>query len=101
VAGKIKNFQDRDGRYFSRISVPEKLRPYLGNKTELRKALGGDRRSAIAKHQIEVAVFQMMLSEAESQYRDATSRKVVQAAHVEPWSIQEIAADNYLRRHRC
>ena len=98
MAGKIKNFQDRDGRYFSRISVPEKLRPYLGNKTELRKALGGDRRSAIAKHQIEVAVFQMMLSEAESQYRDATSRKVVQAAHVEPWSIQEIAADNYLRR---
>jgi len=95
VAGKIKNFLDRDGRYFSRIAVPERLRPFLENKTELRKALGGDRREAIAKHAIEIAVLQMMLGNAERQYRDAATE---QPEPVELWSIQEIATDNYLDR---
>ncbi|MEH6647953.1 hypothetical protein [Sulfitobacter sp.] len=95
MAGKIKNFLDRDGRYFSRIAVPERLRPFLENKTELRKALGGDRREAIAQHTIEIAVLQMMLGNAEFQYRDAATK---QPEPVELWSIQEIATDNYLDR---
>lgn len=98
MAAKIKNFLDRDGRYFSRLAVPEKLRPYLGNKTELRKALGGDRREAIAQHTIEIAVLQMILDDAERQYRDAATKKAATVTPVEPWSIQEIAADNYLDR---
>ena len=28
MAGKMKNFLDRDGRFFSRIAVPKYLRPY-------------------------------------------------------------------------
>ncbi|WP_438991077.1 hypothetical protein [Lentibacter sp.] len=95
MAGKIKNFLDRDGRYFSRIAVPKELRPYLGNKTELRKALGGDKRNAIAQHTIEVALLQMMLDDAKRQYTDAVTKR---ASAFEPWSIQQIAADNYLGR---
>ncbi|KIN71160.1 tyrosine-type recombinase/integrase [Sulfitobacter guttiformis] len=98
MAGKIKNFLDREGRYFSRISVPERLRPYLGNKTELRTALGGDRRKAIAQHTIEIAVLQMRLDEAEQQCRDAAEKKLAPVAPVDTWSIQQIATDNYLDR---
>lgn len=81
VGGRIKDFLDREGRYFSSLSVPERLQPYLGNKTELRTALGGDRREAIAQHTIEIAVLQMILDEAERQYRDAAKQK---AARVKP-----------------
>lgn len=98
MAGKMKNFLDRDGRYFSRIAVPKYLRPYLGDKTELRKALGGDRHEAIAQHLIEVAVLQMMLNDAKDQHRQNAQQKTAPAAPFEPWSIQEIAADNYLDR---
>ena len=98
MAGKMKNFLDRDGRYFSRIAVPKYLRPYLANKTELRRALGGNRSEAIAKHLIEVAVLQMMLNEAKCQHRQDAQQKIAPVAPFEPWSIQEIAADNYLDR---
>jgi integrase len=94
----MKNFLDRDGRYFSRIAVPKYLRPYLANKTELRRALGGNRSEAIAKHLIEVAVLQMMLNEAKCQHRQDAQQKIAPVAPFEPWSIQEIAADNYLDR---
>lgn len=90
MASNPKNFLERNGRYFSRISVPERLRPFLDGKIELRKALGGDRRSAIAQHMIEVAVFRMMLDDAERQHQEAAATN---ATPIAPWSMQEIAFD--------
>ncbi|WP_137153484.1 DUF6538 domain-containing protein [Rhizobium sp. FKL33] len=37
---------DRGGRYFARVVIPKKLRPFLDNKSELREPLGPDRRAA-------------------------------------------------------
>lgn len=71
--------------------MPEKLRPYLGNKTELRTPLGGDRREAIAQHTIEIAVLQMKLDEAERQYRDAAKQNAAPEVPVDRWTIQESA----------
>jgi hypothetical protein len=47
MAGKLRYFLERDGRYFARLVIPKKLRQYFENKTELREALGGDRRAAL------------------------------------------------------
>lgn len=46
MAGKIKNFVNRSGRYHARFVVPKDLRAIIG-KTELRTPLGGDYREAI------------------------------------------------------
>ncbi len=46
MAGQIRNFLERDGRYYALLVVPRDLRPYL-KKTELRMPLGADWRQAI------------------------------------------------------
>jgi integrase len=50
MAGKIRHFMERDGRYFARVVIPKDLRPFLAGKTELREPLGADRRVALRKH---------------------------------------------------
>lgn len=95
MASKIRHFLERDGRYFSRITVPSHLKPFLGNKTELRKSLGGDKRAAVAQHTVEIAILQMRLAEAERQYQTQLANDV---APNDPWSIEEMASDNYLDR---
>jgi hypothetical protein len=63
MAGKVRHLVNRSGRYHARIVVPRDLRPALGDKTELRKPLGGDYRQAlrvlpgaVAQLQHEIAV---------------------------------------------
>lgn len=46
MAGKTRNLQFKDGRYYARLSVHKELRPVLG-KGELVVALGADRRAAL------------------------------------------------------
>ena len=47
MAGKDRYLQERNGRFYARLVVPEGLRPHLDNKTELRAPLGADRRAAV------------------------------------------------------
>lgn len=49
MAGKDRYLQERNGRFYARLVIPEGLRPYLDNKTELRTPLGADRRAAVTQ----------------------------------------------------
>ena len=46
MAGKVRNFLDRDGTFYARLVVQPRLRKAVG-KTELRTSLGRDRRTAL------------------------------------------------------
>lgn len=102
MAGKIKNFVDRNGRYFARLVVPKDLRGIIG-KSELRKALGGDYREAVKKLPGAVALLQHEIGLAErkagqGQPRNAPARYPLapdQIAHSH--YVQQLALDEELR----
>jgi len=50
VAGKIRHFQELEGRYYTRIAIPAASRPYLDGKRELRHYHGDSRRLALRNH---------------------------------------------------
>lgn len=64
MAAKVRNLLYRDGRYFARLTVPEKLRSIVG-KRELRAPLGSDRRTANKRLPAEIAKMLAVLSDAE------------------------------------
>ncbi|MAZ18060.1 MAG: integrase [Ahrensia sp.] len=64
MAAKIRNLLCRDGRYFARKVIPKKLRPFFDGKTELREALGPDRRTAISRLHAILATWELDLAEA-------------------------------------
>src|SRR5690606_2947942 len=65
MAGDIRYFLNRKGRYYARLVVPKHLRPFLDGKSELRTPLGADRRNAIRKHPMAVASLQQKIGFAE------------------------------------
>lgn len=95
MAGRIRNFQERDGRYYARLVVPRDLRPYL-KRTELRTPLGADRRQAIARLPTEVAKLQHRIAVAEREAAKATG-KVVDFGRY-PLADNQIALLNYQER---
>ena len=97
MAGKTRHFLDRDGRYFARIVIPKDLRPFFNNKTELREALGSDRRialkmlsNAVAGFQAQIARAQIEVSRAHHATRPAPARQPLQEA--------QLALRHYQRR---
>lgn len=59
MAGKLRYWKEKDGRFWARIAVPERLRPFIeGGKSELIEPLGGDRRAALRLHPAAVARLQ-------------------------------------------
>ena len=70
MAGKLRHWKEKDGRFWARISVPVRLRPFLDNpRSELIEPLGGDRRvalrllpGAVAKLQREIAIAEQRAS---------------------------------------
>lgn len=97
MAAKIRHLLDRDGRYFARLVVPPRLRPYLPGddkgRTELRSALGSDRRTAVARLPSSVARLQHKLGLARLAYERATGERSERAAY--PLPVDEIAALDY------
>jgi hypothetical protein len=68
LAGKLRHWKEKDGRFYARIAVPERLRPYLDRpRSELIEPLGSDRRAALRLHPAAVAKLQHIVSEAERQ----------------------------------
>jgi integrase len=63
MAAALRNLHQKGGRYYARMVIPHKLRKILG-KTELRKALGADRRSAIQNLPLALAGFSDTLAAA-------------------------------------
>ncbi len=94
MAGKVRHLLNRDGRYFARIVIPPALRPYLDDKTELRTALGPDRRSALAKLPGAVAGLQHQTGLAEQRRKQVTGSGPTVSRY--PLSAAQIAAVDYL-----
>jgi integrase len=96
MAGKLRHFMERDGRFFARLVIPTILRPYLDNKTELRAPLGGDRRAAIRLHPAAVADLMEKISVAEQQLAAANGTAALPGRY--PLTVQQIALRSYEAR---
>lgn len=93
---KVRYLLERDGRFFARIVIPKALRPYLENKTELRKPLGADYREATRKIHSAVAEMQFALRQAEIKAADAGRTVTTSAPYA--LSIEQMALRHYTRR---
>ncbi|MGP4752133.1 tyrosine-type recombinase/integrase [Agrobacterium pusense] len=96
MARQPKYLLNRDGRYFARIVIPQELRPFLDNKTELREALGPDRRVALAKLHAAVAFLQGKIAVAKHEAQIATGSPVEPGWY--PLGADEIAVRDYNAR---
>jgi integrase len=93
MARQPRYLLNRNGRYFARLVIPKELRPFLNNKTELREALGPDRRVALAKLHPAVAVLQSQIAIAEREAQIATGAPVEPGRY--PLPVDQIAFRNY------
>ena len=76
MAGKLRYWKEKDGRFWTRIAVPIWLRPFLDNpRGELLEPLCGDRRAALRLHPAAVARLQIEI---------ATSAQRVDSANLAP-----------------
>ncbi|MBB4066676.1 DUF6538 domain-containing protein [Gellertiella hungarica] len=94
MAGKLRHWKERNGRYSARIVVPKELRPYLDGKTELEIQLGGDKREAQRNHAAAVASLQRQIGIARHKLAEATNTKPKPAPY--PLTAQQIAHRDYL-----
>ncbi|WEJ14212.1 site-specific integrase [Sinorhizobium prairiense] len=93
MAGNLRHWKERNGRYSARIVVPPHLRPYLNGKTELEIQLGGDRRTALRHHAAAVASIQRQIGIAREKHEAATGQKAKQLSF--PLTAQQIALRDY------
>ncbi|SIP97111.1 hypothetical protein SAMN05880582_101215 [Rhizobium sp. RU20A] len=93
MAGKLRHWKERNGRYSARIVVPPALRPYLDGRAELEIQLGGDRRAAIRNHAAAVASIQRQIGIAREKHEKATGAQPQPARN--PLTAQEIALRDY------
>lgn len=90
---KLQGLLNRDGRYFARLVIPKPLRPFLGNKTELREALGPDRAAAkIALHGA-MARLQAQIAVAEQNLKTSTGELPKPGRY--PLPVEQIASRHY------
>ena len=72
MAGKLRYWKEKDGRFWARIAVPASLRPVLDNpRRELIEPLGGDRRVALRLHSAAVARLQLEIAAAKQRASSA------------------------------
>ena len=93
MSGKIKYLLYRDGRYFARLVIPVKLRPYFDGRTELRQPLGADRRSATCRHPVALAELMHQIALAERQLAESQGTQALPGRY--PLSIGQIAMRSY------
>ena len=96
MAREPRYLLNRNGRYFARLVVPKSLRPFLDSKTELRQALGSDRRVALSKLHSAVASLQGMIAKAERQLRAARGEPTEPGRY--PLTTEQLALRNYEER---
>jgi hypothetical protein len=63
MAGKLRHWREKDGRFYARVAVPKELVPLVG-RSELIEPLGSDRRSAVRQHPAAVARLQAQVTKA-------------------------------------
>ncbi|WP_426034468.1 hypothetical protein, partial [Cypionkella sp. TWP1-2-1b2] len=75
MAGKLRYWKEKDGRFWARIAVPVNLRPFLDNpRSELIEPLGGDRRLALRLHSAAVARLQLEVAAAKQRESSANPK---------------------------
>src|SRR5690606_3757510 len=82
--------------YFARLVVPSSLRPFLDNKTELREALGPDRRVALSRLHSAIANLQSKIAVAERQQKAERGESVEPGRY--PLTVEQLALKNYNER---
>ncbi|MBX5023060.1 integrase [Rhizobium lentis] len=93
MAGKLRHWKERNGRFSARVVIPPYLRPYLDDKAELEIQLGGDRRAAIRNHAAAVASIQRQIGIARQKHDAATGQRPKTPAY--PLTAQQIALRDY------
>lgn len=68
MAGKLRYWKEKDGRFWARMAVPGPVKEIIG-RSEIIEPLGGDRREAIKKHPAAVARLRAQIAEAEGALR--------------------------------
>jgi integrase len=87
---------NRNGRYFARLVIPKGLRPFLEGKTELREALGPDRRVALSYLHTAVARLQGQIAVAERRAKEDSGAPIEAGRY--PLPPEQIALRNYNER---
>ncbi len=64
MAARRRHWKEKNGRFWARLSNPQRLRPAFGGKSELLEPLGGDLRLADRNHAVAVARLQKLLDGA-------------------------------------
>lgn len=96
MARQPRYLLNRNGRYFARLVVPSSLRPFLDNKTELREALGPDRRVALSRLHSAVAKLQSKIAVAERHQKAERGEPVEPGRY--PLTVEQLALKNYNER---
>lgn len=95
MAGKLRHWKEKGGRFYARVAVPKPLIPFVG-KSELLESLGGDRRAAMRKHPGAVAVLQAQVIAAERRAAQAGVVPVEEGRFA--LAPDQIAASHYAQR---
>lgn len=96
MARQPRYLLNRNGRYFARLVIPKHLRPYLEDKTELREALGPDRKIALSLLHSAVSRMQYAIAKAHEEAAKAGGRIVEPGRY--PLPVDQIALKNYHER---
>lgn len=99
MAGKDRNLIERDGRFTTRLVIPQELRPFMDGKSELRFAHGRDKRKAIAQHPRALARFYDQLDDARRRLAEISGAPSAPSTRsATPLSPEEIARLHYWQR---
>ncbi|WP_374393795.1 site-specific integrase [Tabrizicola sp.] len=92
MAGKLRHWREKDGRFYARLAVPKELVPFVG-RSELIEPLGSDRRGAMRQHPAAVARLQAQITKAGMEAAQ-TGAIVEPLAHF-PMTDEQLAARLY------
>ena len=90
MAGNLRYWKEKDGRFWARIAVPKRLQAYLDEpRSELIQPLGGDRRAAIRHHPAAVAKLQQEIAVAEKSANESVRASRKHNIHLTPITTRD------------
>src|SRR5262245_16388916 len=95
MAGKTRNWLERNGRYYARVVIPPHLRPFMNKRSQLTEPLGPDLRVARSLHAAAVERIHAQIDVARQKAQAAGSVRTFPARLL---SNDEIAHRHYLQR---
>lgn len=96
MAGKTRNWLERNGRYYARVVIPVPLRPFMNKKSQLTEPLGPDLRAARSRHASAVARIRAEIDLARQKAKMAAPSGSLPP--MRSLSNEEIAHRHYLKR---